>query len=85
MPATEETIRTAIRTLMESAPHIHMDVNISRPKLKLEGAEATLTGVYPHFFIIEEKSCGTVRRHTLQYADVLTRRIVIAELTPSKG
>ncbi len=80
MPATEETIRSDIRALMETAPRIHMDVSISRPKLQLTDAEATIIGVYPHFFIIEESSTGRVRRHSLGYADVLIRRIIIREL-----
>ncbi len=84
MPNTEADIRARIRRLYETAPQIRMDVSLQRPKLSLVGAEATITGVYPHIFQIEETSTGVVRRHTLQYADVLIRRIVIYESEPGK-
>ncbi len=57
-----------------------MDVSLSRPRLVLKDAPAKILGVYPHIFQIEECSTGKIRRHILQYSDILTRQIIIAEL-----
>ncbi len=78
--ATEVYIRTKITELFQSNPNIHMNVSLSRPRLQLENAPAKILGVYPHIFQIEESSTGKVRRHILQYSDILTHQIVIAEL-----
>lgn len=76
---SEDKIRAQIQWLYEKHPRIHMDVSLSRPKLLLEGAEATITGVYPHIFQIEEITGGKPKTHTLKYTDVIIRRIIIHE------
>lgn len=75
-----ETIRERIRGLYRTDPRIHISVTISGSKIKLENEPATIKGVYPHFFRIEEQSVGFPRCHTLQYTDVLLHSIEIAEL-----
>ncbi len=82
---TVDKIKTELKKLKEENPRIHMDVSLVRPKLELEGAEALLVGAYAHIFQIEEYSRGEARRHTLQYSDILTGRIVIHELEKREG
>lgn len=81
---TEEIIRQRIRERYETDPHIRVNVSMSRPKLILKNAEATITGVYNHLFQIEETMTGARRRHTISYADVITRRVEIIETIPDK-
>lgn len=72
-------IRERIRRRYESEPRVRLNVSLSRPKLRLEGVEARITGVYRHIFQIEETSAGETRRHTLQYADVLLGNIELCD------
>ncbi len=80
MSQVENSIRSQIQSLYESNPHIHMNVSLSRPKLVLKNVDATITGVYPHIFQIEENSTNVNRTHSLQYSDIITRQIGILEL-----
>lgn len=72
-------IREHIRKRFETEPRVRLNVSLSRPKLRLEGVEARITGVYRHIFQIEETSTGEKRLHTLQYADVLLGDIEILD------
>ncbi len=83
--ATETLIREQIKHLFENAPEIHMNVELSRPRLSLQNAPAKILGVYPHIFQIEECSNGVAKRHILQYSDILTRRIIIMELEKTEA
>ncbi len=82
---TEEEIRERIRELYSTAPEIHMDVWQSRPKLRLQAAEAIIIGVYPHLFLIEERGTPYPKRRGIPYADVLTGHIRIRELEAAAG
>lgn len=75
-----DAIREQIRMLFTTNPNIHVDISIRHPKLSLENDPAVITAVYPRVFCLEEYSDGIPHHHTLQYADVLTRQIVIREL-----
>ncbi len=75
-----EYIREHLRRLLRECPTVHMDVTLKSPKLSLQNAEATLTGVYPHLFQIEECVNGIAKRHTISYRDVIVKNIVIHEL-----
>ncbi len=77
---TEEMIRERIRKLFSESPMVHMDVSLTKPKLVLNSAEARITGVFPHFFQIEEDSQGYTRHHSLKYTEVMIGHIVIKEL-----
>lgn len=76
---TLRAIRDDIRARFERDPRVRLNVSLSRPKLRLEGVEAKITGVYAHIFQIEEQSSGEPRRHTLQYADVLLGAIELCD------
>lgn len=75
-----EKIRTSVVNRYRQDPHIHIDVSVSRPKVSLQNRPATITAVYPHVFRIEETDGTAVRAYTLQYADLLTKKIRIAEI-----
>lgn len=76
----QEKIRNQIKRLYETAPVIHMNISLKKPRLELFNAQATITGVFPHIFQVEETTSGRPVRHTLQYNDVLIKNIVILEM-----
>ncbi len=80
MYTTEQEIRLLISNLFQTNPNIHMNISLSKPKLHLDNVAATIKGVYPHLFRIEEQTQGCPRFHTLQYTDILTNHITILEL-----
>lgn len=75
-----DIIRTKIKELYETNPHIHMNVSLSHPKLVLNNALATIKGVYAHTFQIEENTNGISRTHIIQYTDILIKNVTILEL-----
>ena len=79
MSATD-SIRLRIEQLYKTNPHVHLNVSLSHPKLTLVNVPAVILGVYPHIFRIEECCDGMPKCHTLQYSDVVTKRIEILEL-----
>lgn len=75
-----DAIRDQLKKLQGSGSTVHMDVNMNHPKLHLTNAAAKITGVYSHLFQIEEDSTGKIRKHTIQYNELLTKNVVILEL-----
>ncbi len=75
-----ELIKQQINMLYKTNPKVHLNVSLKKPKITFENIDATITGVYPHIFQIEEYTNGYAKKHTLQYADVVTDAIVILEL-----
>lgn len=75
-----ENIKSKIKDLYENSPEIHINVMISHPKTVIKNDVATIKGVYSHVFRIEEHSKDTPQCHTIQYTDIMTGRIEIAEL-----
>ncbi len=75
-------VRGQIERLYQTDPHIHIDISPS-PKLHFSNDAATIIGVYPFIFRIEEYTGGSPKQHTLQYTDVLIKKIVIRELEKS--
>ena len=71
---TLETWRERIQAMYETSPRVRMNITLSHAKV-VEGAQATIVGVYRHCFCVEETSTGTPQRHTFTYADLLTRRV----------
>ena len=78
--ATVEVIRDRIRKLYEAGKEIHININMTHPKLVVHNVSARIEGVYPNLFIIEERNCGYPRIHSLAYSDVLIKQIEILEL-----
>lgn len=79
-----DNIREKIKKLASSDPIIHINASLQSPRLTLKNAEAKITGIYKHLFLIEESSTGRIRRHTLQYTDILTNQVEIIELSPDR-
>ncbi len=75
-----EEIRLEVIRLYKYHPQIHVDVNMVHPKIVLKNVSATITSVFPHIFQIEAENDGVKKSYTLQYTDLLIRRIVILEL-----
>ncbi len=75
-----DAIRAEIKRLYETNPNIHMNVSMINPRVTLSNEPVIIKGVYPHIFQIEEHSGGTPKNYIIQYADVLTGHIEIAEL-----
>ena len=74
---TLESCRARIQALHAQHPRVCMNIALTHAKV-VEGAPATIVGVYRHCFCVEETSCGVPQRHTFTYADLLTRRVMIA-------
>lgn len=77
---TLQIIKDGIKRLYETAPSVHVSVNMTRPRIVIKDSPAVITGVYPNIFRIEERSSGYLRSHSLQYTDVLIGHINISEL-----
>ena len=77
--ASVESIRERIRQLYRSNPQVHITVQMPHTKIP-QSSTATITGVYPHVFCLEDQVGGVCQRHSFQYTDVLTHRVTIAEL-----
>ena len=77
---TLSIIKSKIQELYQSNPNIHIHVSIAKPRIILKNEPVVIKGVYPHIFQIEEQYGDTVKCHTLQYADILTKNIQILEL-----
>lgn len=75
-----QQIRQRILERYRHDPKIHINVSIAKPRLRLNYVPVKITGVYTNIFQIEETTDGQVRRHTMQYADVLTHNIEILDL-----
>lgn len=83
MSAIDE-IRQGIKKLYDDSECIHININMTHPKLVVHNIPAVIKGVYPNLFIIEERDCGYVRRHSLSYTDVLIKQVEILELKLGK-
>ena len=71
-----DAIRFGVQKRFNTNPNIHISVSLNCPKVNVSYQEAKITGVYPHIFQIEAQG----KSYTLQYADILTKNIFIAEL-----
>ena len=75
-----DVIKQKINRLYQTHTEIHISVSMSHPKVSVQNDVATIKGIYPHIFQIEEYSSDTPKCHTIQYADILTRSVKISEL-----
>ena len=75
-----QQIRQRILERYRRDPKIRINVSIAKPRLHLNDVPVEIMGVYANIFQIEEVTGGQARRHTLQYADVLTHNIEILDL-----
>ena len=75
-----EQIRQRISERYRRDPNIRVNVSLRQPRLHLNDVPVKITGVYRHIFQVEETSSGQLKRHALQYADVLTHDIELLDL-----
>ena len=54
MSALDE-IRRSIEQQYRLDPNIHISVSMTRPRIKIDNQQATITGVYPIFFRLKHK------------------------------
>ncbi len=80
---TLDAIRSKIKKLYETNPNIHINVNITSPRISLSSVSVIIKGVYPNLFRIQELDGDTSKTYTVQYKDVLMNRIEIIELKSS--
>ena len=75
-----DLIKTKIKELYEKGEVVHVDVNSSRPKIHVNGAQALITGVYKNLFTLETVENDMKKIYSVQYADVLIGRVKIMEI-----
>ena len=75
-----QQIRQRISERYRSDPNIRINVSLQQPKLRLSNVPVKITGIYRHIFQVEEDSSGQLKRHALQYADVLTHDIELLDI-----
>ncbi len=66
--------------LYRTQPDIHVDIFLSRPRTEIKNANARLVGVYRHIFRIEIEKDGKTEQYSIQYGELSTGSIKIAEL-----
>lgn len=74
-------IREKIQHQQKVNPRIHISFSTSHPKTTLKSITAIIQEIYPNVFRVKECDCPYPKYHTLQYADVLTKRIEILEFS----
>lgn len=77
-----DVIKNKIYNLYKSDPNIHISISMTGPKINLNNEPAIITGVYSHIFQVQVSDgvSESTKRYSLQYSDVLTKQITIAEL-----
>ena len=75
-----ESIRSKIKVLYETNPHVHLSIFVKHPKLQLNDVSVTITGIYNNLFRVELDESSPPKGYTLQYTDVYIKTIRIAEL-----
>ncbi len=83
--ASLDIIKEKIKTLYETNPEIHIDLLRTNPRLAFKSEKVKITGAYAHIFTIEELTDKYPKRRSVQYADILTKSIVISEIENSKA
>ena len=71
---------SAFQSVIGAIPTIRINVSLRQPRLHLNNVPMKIAGAYRHIFQVEETSSGQLKRHVLQYADVLTHDIALLDL-----
>ena len=75
-----ELIKSKIKSLYLNNSLIHINLSTKRSKTHLQKISATIIGVYPNIFTVEENEAGIKKRYNFSYVDILTGTVGIAEL-----
>lgn len=73
-------IKSQVTRLYKKNPLIHMDIYFKGERKHIMDAEGELTAVYPNIFTVNITEDGIKRKHSFQYADLLTHSVEIKEL-----
>lgn len=76
MNASDE-IKLKITHLYRTNPQIHVSVCMPGQRIQIQNEEAIIVALYPNIFQVTSHG----KRYTLQYTDVLTKNVVITELS----
>ena len=71
---------SAFQSVIGAISTIRINVSLRQPRLHLNNVPVKIAGAYRHIFQVEETSSGQLKRHVLQYADVLTHDIALLDL-----
>ncbi len=75
-----EAIRVKVKALHDCDPHVHVNVSITRPKIKIDNDPAEILDIYPNVFRLRECHSSSGKVYTVKYSDILTGQIEIVEL-----
>lgn len=75
---TIDSVREKIDELFKNNKEIHVNLVANRKKLK--GVSATIIGVYNNFFCVKSLVNKYLENFTINYIDILIKKIVIDEL-----
>lgn len=73
-----EEIRYKLYELFEKNPIIHVSIVDGRKKVK--SAPSRIKGAYPNFICVESEVDNYMESFTINYRDVMIKRIIIDEL-----
>lgn len=82
MTSNLSQIKSSVARLFNEHPQIHMDISFKSGKKRLTNVSAEITAVYPNVFAAAVSENNVRKLCTFQYADLLTRSIIIRELQP---
>lgn len=80
-PVTEAWIHSRILRLQRTNPNIHIHYQNMHPRINVTNAPVRIRNVYAHVFELEYEQDGQKCIKILSYADVISRRIEIVELS----
>ncbi len=72
------SIKEKVLNLSQKTKHIHVSLNNKRNHIK--EAPSTIVGIYDRFLCVESKVNHYTEKFTINYIDLITNNIVIAEL-----
>lgn len=75
---TIESVRDKINELYKRNIDIHVHLVANRKRIN--GVTATITGVYNNFFCVKSLVNKYLENSTINYIDILTKKIIIDEL-----
>lgn len=75
-----DLLRNKIKNLYEQDPNIHINIQMTSPRISLKNEPVIIKGVYPRIFKIEETTSGFHKSYTIQYAELITKQVEVLEL-----
>ena len=76
---TLSQIKAQVLHLFQTNPRVHINISNKRNKLCLCNAPAVITAIYPNIFTIRLEENNTEKTYSIQYSEILTHTVEIAE------